>query len=92
MKEAWREVVTGMNASCQPTNAVAEVGRCHPRHVTFICTAESWEEQERLVSGVRVCNRRKGPYIGATDLLAVLQLDKALHSDVFRQDLLQDTS
>ena len=52
MKKAWREVVTGISAQCQPTNIEVVVCRLIPGHLTLVHAAESWKEEERLVSTI----------------------------------------
>ena len=89
--EAWGQVVTGIRASCQPTNAVAKVRRCDPLYLALVCTAESWKEEERLVSGVRHFERWENMCLSMADLLAVLELDKTLLCDVIWKNFGKNT-
>ena len=44
--EAWRQVVAGISASCQPTNAVAKVRRCDPLYLAFLCTLRAGKKRK----------------------------------------------
>ena len=89
--EAWGQVVAGISASCLPANAVAKVRRCDPLYLALVCTAESWKEEERLVSGVGHFERWENMSLSMADLLAVLKLDKTLFSDVFWKNIGKNT-
>ena len=88
MKEAWRKVVMGISAQCQPTDLEAMASGFIPGHLTLVHTAESWKEKEGLVGGIILLQGGEDTYIIVANMLAVLQVNETLLSDIWREYLL----
>ena len=90
MKEPWREVVIGIATQCQPTNTKTVFTRFMKGCLTFVRIAECWKEEKRMVGRINLLQGWKDMYVIVANLLAILKVNKALSSDMWREHIFKN--